>query len=234
MTAAGFRLRKVKLEQSIGDTLKKARTKKKLCIADAEEATKIRGRFLLALESDSWDQIPSEVYGRGYLETYAQFLQLPTEKLMEQFDRSRATYLRSNCDQTIELAPVSRVNTRSFQLTPRAFVISLTVLVALVFAGMIGYQINRYAAPPFLQLATPAMAREIGVSGLEINADSFNLTGKTVTGATVKVNGQPVLVMADGSFSQSVAVQKGVNSVVVEATNTSGKTASETLTVVVK
>ena len=222
------------MEQSIGDTLKKARTRKKLVIAEVEEQTRIRARFLLALESDSWDQIPSEVYGRGYLETYALFLQLPVDRLMEQFERSRATYLRLCADPQVEIMPQTQINTRSFQLTPRIAIISLTVMAAFLFIGAIATQVSKYAAAPRLSLVAPAEAKSTGSSQLEVYSDSYTVNGQTAEGATVKVNGQPVAVNQDGSFTYTIPVQKGVNAVVVEATNTSGKTSQETLTVVVK
>jgi cytoskeletal protein RodZ len=43
--AAGFRTRRIKTENSIGDKLKKARIRKKITVAQVEEATKIRARF---------------------------------------------------------------------------------------------------------------------------------------------------------------------------------------------
>lgn len=234
MTAAGFRTRKVKVEQSLGDKLKGARTRKKISVAEVEEETRIRAKFILALESDSWDQIPSEVYGRGYLERYAEFLKLPVEQLMQQYERSRAMYCRSMASPDVDLAPPSRVQRVRFLLTPKFIIVGLVIIAAAGFAGVVVTQVQRFAASPFLSLETPAQAKTIGNSQLEIYADSFTLNGRTALGATVRVNGLPVLVLSDGSFSQSVAVQKGVNAIMVEATNPAGTKSTETLTVVVK
>lgn len=234
MTAAGFRTRKVKVEQSIGDRLKRARTRKKITVAEVEEQTRIRAKFILALESDSWDQIPSEVYGRGYLEAYADFLQLPVEEMMKQYDRSRATYWRHDTNEVVELAPVSRMPGSRFIVTPKLFITTFVICLALAFAGVVGYQLKRFTAAPFLELAKPAQAKETGASQLELFTDSFALNGRTTTGATVTVNGQVVQVLSDGSFTQQVPVQKGVNAIMVSATSLAGNTTTETLTVTVK
>src|SRR5207302_1589682 len=101
----GFHIRRIRTEQSIGDRLKRARTRRKITVAQVEEATTIRARFILALESDSWEQIPSEVYGRGYLERYALYLQLPVEEIKRQYERERSTYSRHCQDAQVELAP---------------------------------------------------------------------------------------------------------------------------------
>jgi cytoskeletal protein RodZ len=234
MTAAGFRTRKVKVEQSLGDRLKRARTRKKITVAEVEEQTKIRAKFILALESDSWDQIPSEVYGRGYLEAYADYLQLPVDEMMKQYHLSRATYWRKNGKEVVDLAPVSRMKTNRFVVTPKLFTATFVVCAVLIFIGVIGYQITRFTAAPFLELATPAQAREVGTSQLELFTETFNGNGRTTVGATVTVNGQPVAVMQDGAFTYQVPVQKGVNAIVVAATNLAGNTTTETLTVTVK
>ncbi len=232
--AAGFRTRKVHVEQSLGDKLKRARVRRKLSVAEIEESTRIRGKFILALESDSWDQIPSEVYGRGYLEAYCDFLHLPTEQMLKQYDKSRAAYNRHTADQPIELAPVSRVSFSRFLVTPRLLMVVCATVVGLGFAAMVGYQINAFASAPMLELVAPAQAQETGMTQLEVGTTNFTLNGRTSKGATVEVNGQPVPVLQDGSFSTTVQVQRGVNAVQVKAESTNGKENIQTLAVTVK
>lgn len=234
MTAAGFRTRKVRVEQSIGDRLKRARTRRKISVATVEEETKIRAKFILALESDSWEQIPSEVYGRGYLERYAEYLKLPVEEMMNQYDRSRATYCwRFDADQ-VELAPTRQVAKSRFVVTPRLFVGVGVVTVVILFVAIVVSQLRGFTKAPFLTFVTPAQAREIGVSQLEVNADTFTVTGTTAANASVTVNNKPVIVQQDGSFKEDVAVQKGINAIIVAATNAAGNTTTETLSVTVK
>jgi len=233
MAAAGFRTRKVKLEQSIGDKLKRARIRRKISVAEVEEATRIRAKFILALESDSWDQIPSEVYGRGYLEAYAEHLKLPVEAMMKQYDRARAMYKRHETDP-IELAPAVHKTEPKFLLTPRSFMVSGVVLAAVAFAGVLGYQLHQFTSSPLLELVTPAQAKTIGVSQLEVVADSFNVSGQTDEGATVTVNGKEAQVDPNGQFRLAVPVQPGVNPIVVIATNAKGNTSKDELSVTVK
>lgn len=231
--AAGFRTRKVHVEQSLGDKLKRARVRRKLTVAEVEEATRIRGKFILALESDSWDQIPSEVYGRGYLEAYCDFLHLPTDQMLKQYDRSRAAYNRHTADQPIELAPATRVSFSRFLITPRLLMVVAATVIGLGFAAMVGYQINTFASAPMLEIAS-AQAAETGVTQLEVGTTSFTLSGRTSRGATVEVNGQPVAVLQDGSFTSVVQVQRGVNAIQVRALSTNGKENIQTLAVTVK
>jgi cytoskeletal protein RodZ len=52
-------------------------------ISDIEEETKIRAKFLRALENEEWQVIPEDVYVRKFLETYAASLGLDPRPLVE-------------------------------------------------------------------------------------------------------------------------------------------------------
>lgn len=232
--AAGFRVRRISSGHSIGDRLKRARIRKKISIAEVEEATRIRAKFILALESDSWELIPSEVYGRGYLERYVAFLQLPTASIMAQYDRERSLYARRCHEGQVELAPRQSFSLPRFLITPRLLIGAVSLVVLLGVTGAVGYQLRQFTAAPYLHLVTPVEAKEDGSSELVVNADSVAVSGKTTPDASVMVNGVPTEVQADGSFSQPVKLAKGVNAVVVQATNNKGKVTSEVLSVVVR
>jgi len=69
---------------SIGETLRAARETKGVSLQQAEEDTKIRKRYLEALEDEDYDIIPGRVYAKGFLRNYADYLGLnPDEMLME-------------------------------------------------------------------------------------------------------------------------------------------------------
>jgi cytoskeleton protein RodZ len=60
----------------LGSTLREARTRQGLELRDAAEATRIRVKFLAALEDERLDELPAEFYARAFLRTYAEFLGL--------------------------------------------------------------------------------------------------------------------------------------------------------------
>ena len=63
----------------IGSTLREARTRQGLELRDAERATRLRVRYLAALEEERFDQLPGEAYAKAFLRTYADFLGLDSE-----------------------------------------------------------------------------------------------------------------------------------------------------------
>lgn len=232
--AAGFKIKHITAPtSSIGDTLKRSRTRRKISIADAEEATKIRAKFLLALECDSWDQIPSAVYGRGYLERYAQFLTLPVLDIMAQYDRERQLYDRHCQDVKTSFAPEGTTDLRQPLVTMHSFLIGFCACLVIGTVGAASYQVQRFTRAPYLQLVTPAQAKTQD-SMLVVQATSIEISGHTVSDAAVTVNGASTPVNPDGSFSRRISLDKGVNAVVVEATNTKGKSTSEILSLVAR
>jgi hypothetical protein len=77
------------VDDSVGNKLREARTRRKLSLADVEEATKIRGRYLQAIENDEWDQLPEDTYARAFIRTYGRFLGLDGERLAEEQRQAR-------------------------------------------------------------------------------------------------------------------------------------------------
>ena len=59
----------------------------KIDINEVEVRTKIRAKYLRAMENDEWDLLPGEVYARSFLRTYGEFLGLDTRQLIDDFKR---------------------------------------------------------------------------------------------------------------------------------------------------
>ena len=71
--------------QTIGERLEEARKKKGISIREAAEATKIRGDYLQKFESNHFDIGLTEIYTRGFLRNYANFLKIPSDRLLADF-----------------------------------------------------------------------------------------------------------------------------------------------------
>jgi len=71
--------------QTIGERLEEARKKKGISIREAAEATKIRGDYLQKFESNHFDIGLTEIYTRGFLRTYANFLKIPSDRIINDY-----------------------------------------------------------------------------------------------------------------------------------------------------
>jgi cytoskeleton protein RodZ len=81
----------------IGDVLKRTRARRKIDIQTVEQQTKIRTKYLRALENEEWDVLPGPAYAKGFLRTYAQFLGLDGDALIDEYRRTVET--ASHADQ---------------------------------------------------------------------------------------------------------------------------------------
>lgn len=74
----------------VGATLREARAARGVELEEIERVTKIRARYLSALEAERWDVLPGRAYARGFLRTYAEFLEVDPSPLVEELDRDLA------------------------------------------------------------------------------------------------------------------------------------------------
>lgn len=71
--------------QTIGERLEEARKKKGISIREAAEATKIRGDYLQKFEGNHFDIGLTEIYTRGFLRNYANFLKIPSDRILNDY-----------------------------------------------------------------------------------------------------------------------------------------------------
>jgi cytoskeleton protein RodZ len=69
----------------IGETLREARMRRRIDMTEVESATKIRGKYLRALENEEWDLLPGPTFVKTFLRTYAEYLELDSRLLVEEY-----------------------------------------------------------------------------------------------------------------------------------------------------
>lgn len=73
---------------SIGAALKEARVKKAVSFEDVYSKIKIHPRVLECLEEDKFDKLPSPLFAKSFIKSYAEFLEINGEELLRQYERS--------------------------------------------------------------------------------------------------------------------------------------------------
>jgi cytoskeleton protein RodZ len=116
----------------LGQKLKEAREAKGLSLRDVEEATKIRKKYLQALENETFEVIPGKTYAKGFVKNYSNFLNLDTKALLEEFDE---IIYSSNSFKEKEYTPATN-SPRSSKKEGKLFRLGLVVIaVLLLFIG---------------------------------------------------------------------------------------------------
>ena len=70
----------------IGNSLREARTRQGLDFPEVEHATKIRGKYLRALEEEAFDTLPAQTYVKGFLRSYADYLGLDGQLYVDEYN----------------------------------------------------------------------------------------------------------------------------------------------------
>ncbi len=85
----------------IGPTLREARMRARIDISEIETTTKIRAKYLRALENEEWDLLPGPTYVKTFLRTYAEALGLDAKLMVEEYK------LRHERPSDAELRPIA-------------------------------------------------------------------------------------------------------------------------------
>jgi cytoskeletal protein RodZ len=114
----------------IGSTLREARMHARIDISEIESETKIRAKYLRALENEEWDLLPGPTYVKSFLRTYADALGLDGKLLIEEYK------LRHERLSDVELQPIAPPGQRDRRRPPRAS-FGRGWLVAVVIVGLV-------------------------------------------------------------------------------------------------
>ena len=95
-------------------------------ITEVETRTKIRAKYLRALENEEWDLLPGEIYVKSFLRTYGDYLGLDTRQLIDDFKR------RYERPSDHELRPITPPRSRERERRPRGPRLPPWVLVTIV------------------------------------------------------------------------------------------------------
>jgi cytoskeletal protein RodZ len=199
----------------VGQQLKTRRQAMRVSLSQVEVDTKIRGKFLTALESGDYKSLPNDIYSRGFVQHYASYLGLNGAAIAAAYADERGGIEAGKTRQPQLDRPKRLVFTGPIIAAIGAVVIILAILSYLLL------QFSALAAAPNLTVTTPS-------SDTTITGGVIDLAGKTTPGADVTINDSPVLTDTDGGFSEKVALQDGVNTIRILAKSKLGKTTSVT------
>lgn len=123
----------------IGNSLKEAREARKLSLEEVEEETKIRRKYLQALENEQYDVLPGHVYAKAFLKNYARFLNLNVEEIIKTFNQFSANETPPEEDN---------INTNQhrprLKQTPKPrYWLYLATIVVLLGVAITVYSVNR-------------------------------------------------------------------------------------------
>lgn len=203
---------------SLPDRLSAARERKGVDLVRAERDTKIRVRYLSALERGEYRDLPGAVYTKGFLRNYAIYLGLDPEDVLRQWRRERG---EQTAPEPVVVPPRPLEEpSRPLNFSPSVVVAALLTAGVILFFVYLGSQLLRYSRPPDLTVTNPATA----VIEVEEDVTTYRLAGLTSPGSVVTIAspGRPELTataQSDGEWSAQVDLRRGQNRFTITARN---------------
>ncbi len=216
---------------AVGARLREAREIRGVDLFRVERDTKIRAKYLGALEDGDFADLPGDVYTRGFLRNYATYLGLDADEMEEQW-REEAGHVAPI--RTTVIGPQPLTMRRKVVFEQSHVVIGIVAVIVLIVAGYFGFQLTRYLSYPTLAVASAGASPVI----VGIGDTEYILTGNATPNTSVLIswNGQdPKVVTADetGHWTFHAILQSGSNQFDITAKNLDTNHASSTVRLIV-
>lgn len=121
---------------SVGEILAAERRRQGKSLNDVVDGTKIRSRLLDALEDGRYDELPSPAYVKGYIQSYARYLEIPVEPLLEQFRLEASTHdgKRRLADKYLDIPHETIVpeRLRAHSIPREVWIVTAVVIIVVV------------------------------------------------------------------------------------------------------
>jgi cytoskeletal protein RodZ len=130
----------------IGNSLREARLRQSLDFPEIEQGTKIRGKYLRALEEEQFDVLPAQTYVKGFLRSYAEYLGLDGQLYVDEYNSRFVVGEEEPQSRPRRSAPPSR----GVQVQSRVVLLTLLGIVSVTALVIVAW--TRGEAPP----VTPA------------------------------------------------------------------------------
>ncbi len=198
----------------LGIVLRTAREARFIDLARVERDTKIRVRYLSALEHGDYRDLPEPIYTRGFLRNYGLYLGLDPEYLIDLYRLESGTGVeRPSMPATRR--PMAARQGRSFVVSSGAVAAAiLTILVVALVVYVVG-EFMTFAGTPDLRITDPP-AEVVAWIG-----DAYTIRGITEPNSTITTDGlrqnPSTKADADGAFEVEVGLVPGANVITLVA-----------------
>ena len=180
----------------LGNSLREARSRQGLGYPQVELATKIRAKYIRALEEEQFDILPAETYVKGFLQAYAGFLGLDGQLYVDEYESRFASGEHDGVPA--ERRAKTRQRRRELTFQRRAVVLALvgmTALVALVIAAW-RFGGTSPSSPSVLPAATKPAGLGFSGPGTYVEVRRRSASGSILYAGTLRA-GETNLVLGD-------------------------------------
>ena len=209
---------------TLGEKLTNLRSERRISLGEVSRSTRIQLKYLEYLEAGDYKKLPADVYVKGFLRGYADFMGVDENVLIRLYEKEKGIKVNLEKATDKKVVKKEKINMSPFLITPKIIAVSLG---ALLICGGFFYlykEIGAFANTPKLVILNPAQ------NAVE-SSNSVVVEGVTDKDAKVFINSQPILVSDEGRFSESLALQSGTNAISIKAVNRFDKVSTQNIMV---
>lgn len=209
---------------TLGEKLRKLRGDKRMSLGEISRVTRIQASYLEYLENGEWSKLPADVYVRGFLRSYADFLGVDERILLKSYEKEKGIMKNLEKNNKNKKEKPDPVRISSFVFTPRKILVSVVVILVIFGAWFLYRELNSFTSAPSLVILGPQ-------NNYETDDNFVFIEGLTEKDAAVFVGGQVVFVNDDGKFREKLNLQPGINLIDIKAINKFEKETEKNITV---
>jgi cytoskeleton protein RodZ len=173
----------------IGSSLREARLRQGLDFPELEQVTKIRGKYLRALEDEQFEVLPAQTYVKGFLRTYAEYLGLDGQLYVDEFNSRFVS--GEEYEPRVRRSAARRPQRRHRRLETNVVFVALAVIAILTVIVISAWKASGSGSPA----TPPAEKTPTVVQRPKVKPPLLEVTAKT---------GQTHLIVHKGSATGNV------------------------------
>ncbi|MEK7568316.1 MAG: helix-turn-helix domain-containing protein [Patescibacteria group bacterium] len=184
--------------KNLAEIFKEAMDLRGMTVEKLADLSDIPERYLKALESGDFKNLPPSPYARGYLMKIALILNVDGELLWQIYKKENEPKVSGSLD---------RLPSNRFAFSPskkKFIVLGIAAFFVIIYFG---WRLADFFGTPDLKIFNPAE------NGVILNSDSIKLSGWANPADKLTINGEETLIKEDGSFEKEFVLEAGSNTI---------------------
>jgi len=195
-----------RIPTTLAEKLRALRRGQAISLDTMESKTHIQRRYLVALEEGDYASLPEPLYARNFIRAYTRLLNADESYFIELYEEECG-----KCDLVNHMrTPRQKVRKSKFYIFNKFIKFGLLGIVILLVVVYLGFQLNKIISVPEVVVFSP-------VDSIIVTSPSVQVEGLIQEEATVYVNDKQVVVGDDRIFRENVDLEKGLNTITIEA-----------------
>lgn len=205
-----FERKKIEDGVPLGEHLKKSRNGAGISISELSKKINVKQEYLENLEKGEYLKMPGDVFVKNFIIAYANFFNLNLKSVLYLYNQEKKVFKQAEDERMVKRSFIEAAHHKksfNFAIFIRYLLVVVVVVILLTY---LGWEIHNITKPPILELENPK-------EDMVVEDRSIEIIGKTIPEAEVSINDQVISVSEDGSFTELVNLQSGLNTVKIVA-----------------